>query len=254
MTTRPLASRRRFLAGVAALAAAGPPSKPPPPDPAAPLTLHVISGSREYQSEASLRPFLAGLTKSHRVTATASWGADGGASLDDLDALKDAELLLIFTRRMTLPEEQMKPIRAHWDAGKPIVGIRTASHSFQQADNEIFDRRVLGGSHQSHWGDEPVKVTNRPDQADHPLLRGVGPFVSRKLYKRGDLLKDVTILQTGDNGKDTQPVTMAREHNGGRVFYTSLGVPADFNDENFRRLLTNAIFWTTHRDPARMTR
>ena len=84
------------------------------------------------------------------------------------------------------------------------------------------------------------------------MLRGVGPFVSRKLYKRADLLKDVVILQTGDNGKDTQPVTLTREHNGGRIVYTSLGVPEDFKDDNFRRLLTNAIFWTTHRDPERM--
>lgn len=43
-----------------------------------------------------------------------------------------------------------------------------------------------------------------------------------------------------------------REHNGGRIFYTSLGVPEDFANENFRRMLTNAIFWTMHRDPERM--
>jgi type 1 glutamine amidotransferase len=129
---------------------------------------------------------------------------------------------------MKLPEDQMKLIRAHWEAGRPIVGIRTASHAFQKGDNDIFDRQVLGGSHQSHWSDEPVKVTNRPDQKDHPVLRGVAPFVSRKLYKRSDLLKDVVVLQSGDNGKDTQPVTLIRVHNGGRIFYTSLGVPEDF--------------------------
>src|SRR5688572_17340834 len=89
-----------------------------------PLTSHVISGSKEYQSEASIKPFVADLAKQYRVTVTASWGTDGGASLDDLDALKEADLLLIFTRRMKLPEEQMKPIRAHWEAGKPIVAIR----------------------------------------------------------------------------------------------------------------------------------
>ena len=223
-------------------------------DPAAPLTIHVISGSKEYQSEASLKPFVADLEKQYRVTITASWGTDGGETLANVDALKNAELLLIFTRRMKLPEEQLKPIRAHWEAGRPIVGIRTASHSFQQEDNDVFDRKVLGGSHQSHWGDEPVKVSNQPDQAEHPALRGVGSFVSRKLYKRADLLKDVVVLQTGNNGKDTQPVTLTRVHNGGRIFYTSLGVPEDFKDENFRRLLVNAIFWTTHRDPERMKR
>jgi len=217
-----------------------------------PLTVHVISGSKEYQSEASLRPFLAELEKSYRVTVTASWGTDGGETLENVDALKNADLLLLFARRMKLPEEQMKPIRAHWEAGRPIVGIRTASHAFQKSDNDVFDLQVLGGSHQSHWADEPVKVTNKSDQIEHPVLRSVGSFVSRKLYKRADLLKDVVVLQTGDNGKDTQPVTLIREHDGGRIFYTSLGVPEDFKDDNFRRLLINAIFWTTHRDPQRM--
>ncbi|HET6406893.1 MAG TPA: ThuA domain-containing protein [Chthoniobacteraceae bacterium] len=219
---------------------------------AAPLKMHVISGSKEYLSEASLKPFLAALENDYHVAVSASWGTDGGSNLENLGALENADVLLIFTRRMKLPEEQMKPIRAHWEAGRPIVGIRTASHAFQQPDNEVFDRKILGGSHQSHWADEPVKVTNQPDQAGHPVLRGVGPFVSRKLYKRGDLLNDVTILQTGDNGKDTQPVTVTRVHHGGRIVYTSLGVPEDFKDNNFRRLLINALFWTTHRDPERM--
>jgi type 1 glutamine amidotransferase len=233
--------------------AADPPPKPAAvTDPTAPLTVHVISGSKEYQSESSLKPFLADLEKHYRVNVTASWGSDGGETLENLDALKNADVLLIFARRMNLPEDQMKPIRAHWEAGRPIVGIRTASHAFQKPDNDVFDRQILGGSHQSHWADEPVKVTNQPDQAEHPVLRGVGPFVSRKLYKRSDLLKDVIVLQTGDNGKDTQPVTLTRVHNGGRIVYTSLGVPEDFKDDNFRRLLMNALFWTTHRDPERL--
>ncbi|MES2694805.1 MAG: hypothetical protein V4773_15135 [Verrucomicrobiota bacterium] len=42
--------------------------------------------------------------------------------------------------------------------------------------------------------------------------------------------------------------SLANEYNGGRVFYTSLGVPEDFKDENFRRLLLNAINWTARRD------
>jgi type 1 glutamine amidotransferase len=250
---------RAFLVLICAVIARSPAVAADPPakavevvDPAAPLAVHVISGSKEYQSEASLKPFLADLEMHYRVTVTASWGTDGGSTLENLDALKNADVLLIFSRRMKLPEDQMKPIRAHWEAGRPIVGIRTASHAFQKPDNDVFDRQILGGSHQSHWADEPVKVTNQPDQAGHPVLRGVGPFVSRKLYKRGDLSKDVIVLQTGDNGKDTQPVTLTRVHNGARIVYTSLGVPEDFKDDNFRRLLMNALFWTTHRDPERM--
>jgi type 1 glutamine amidotransferase len=236
--------------GTCVAAAAEPPKSP---DPAAPLTVHVISGSKEYRSEESLKPFLAELEKRYRVSVTASWGADGGESLENLEALKDADVLLLFARRMKLPEEQMKLIRAHWEAGKAVVGVRTASHAFQEADNEAL-AKVLGGTHQSHGADVAFKVANKADQAEHPVLRGVGAMVSRKLYRRGDLAKDLVVLQTGDSGQETQPVTVVREHKGGRVFYTSLGVPEDFKEESFRRLLTNAIFWTGRRDPEGMAR
>jgi type 1 glutamine amidotransferase len=54
--------------------------------------------------------------------------------------------------------------------------------------------------------------------------------------------------------KTPQPVTWAHTYKGGRTIYTSMGVPEDFQDENFRRLLTNAIFWTAQRDPQKMKR
>jgi hypothetical protein len=55
-----------------ARAAADPPPKPAAvTDLAAPQTVHVVSGSKEYQSEASLKPFLADLEKQYRVTVTA---------------------------------------------------------------------------------------------------------------------------------------------------------------------------------------
>ena len=223
-------------------------------DPAVPLKVHIISGSKEYQSEPSLKEFAAHLEQHYHVTCTASWGQDQGTSLENLEALDAADLMLVFARRMKLPEEQMKRIRRHWERGKPVVGIRTASHAFQKEDNEVFDRKVLGGEHRSHYGNEPAKVANVDGQADHPVLKGVGPFTSRKLYRPGELAKGTVVLQTGDNGQAKHPVTWVHHFNGGRVFYTSLGVPEDFKDENFRRLLTNAIFWTTHREPERMKR
>ena len=41
----------------------------------------------------------------------------------------------------------------------------------------------------------------------------------------------------------TEPVAWTRIHNGGRVFYTSLGHQRDFEVEMFLRLLANAVLW-----------
>jgi type 1 glutamine amidotransferase len=86
-----------------------------------------------------------------------------------------------------------------------------------------------------------VKVSN---VGKHPVLRRVGSITSDKLYKAGPLAKTVVVLQHGDIGKANHAVTWVNEVKGRRAFYTSLGVPEDFKNENFRRLLANAIFWT----------
>lgn len=211
---------------------------------AAPLKVHFISGSKEYKSEPSLREFKAYLEKNHNITVTASWGHDGIKKLEGLDALKDADLMLVFARRMKLGEDQMKLIRSHWENGKAIIGLRTASHAFGKDDNAVFDLKVMGNNYQGHYGNDPVKVVN---QGDHPILDGVGPMTSTKLYKAGPLAKSTVVLQIGDIGEDKHPVTMVNEYRGGRVFYTSLGVPEDFQDKAFRRMLVNAIYWTTKR-------
>jgi len=216
------------------------------------LKIHIISGSKEYKSEPSLTGYKKYLESKYKVSVSASWGKDGSKHLDDLDKLKDAELMLIFARRMKLPEQQMKIIRAHWEQGKAIVGLRTAGHAFQKSENEVFDKQVLGGHYSGHFGNEPVKVINQDDQAKHPVLKGVGPFSSRKLYKAAQLAKDTIVLQMGDIGKDRHAVTIVHNYKGGRTFFSSLGVPEDFKDENFVRMLDNAVFWTTRRDPEKM--
>ena len=208
---------------------------------AAPLKIHFISGAREYKSEQSLKAFVPWVEKHYGVKCTVSWGHDGIGELPNLGALKEADVLFVFARRMKLKEAQMKMIRAHWEAGKPVIGVRTASHAFQKADNEIFDRKVMGGNYQGHFGDVAVKVSN---VGKHPALRRVGAITSDKLYKAGLLAKTAVVLQHGDIGKAKHAVTWVNEVKGRRAFYTSLGEPEDFKNENFRRLLANAIFWT----------
>lgn len=220
----------------------------------APLRIHLLSGAAEYNSEASLREFAKFLEAHYTVQCTASWAGDKGNTVDGLDQLPQADLLVVFARRLDLPEDQMKPIRQHWEQGKPIIGIRTASHAFQENDNRTFDRQVLGGNYQGHYGDGSVQVTALAGAEDHPVLRGVKDFTSGKLYKESGLAPDTVVLQNGSNGQFTHPVTFVHTYRGGRVLYTSLGIPDDFTNPNFRQMLVNAIFWTTHRDPARMSK
>jgi type 1 glutamine amidotransferase len=60
------------------------------------------------------------------------------------------------------------------------------------------------------------------------------------------------VLLNAKTEDDAEPVAWARvraDHHNQRVFYTSLGVPEDFDNPNFRRLIANAIVWTAGRAP-----
>ena len=50
------------------------------------------------------------------------------------------------------------------------------------------------------------------------------------------------VLLNGTSPGKTEPLAWTREVNPGRVFDTSLGNIETFEDEQFRRMLANAIF------------
>ncbi|MEM9657776.1 MAG: hypothetical protein AAF961_05390, partial [Planctomycetota bacterium] len=51
----------------------------------APLAVHMISGSKEYRSEESLRILKDRLKKNYRVRVTGSWVYDGATDLPGVD-------------------------------------------------------------------------------------------------------------------------------------------------------------------------
>jgi len=165
--------------------------------------------------------------------------------LPGLENLETCDVMLLFTRRLTISGQQLERIKKYCRSGKPIVAVRTASHGFQNW--LALDKEILGGNYQSHFGAGPVtQVQIVPSAKNHPILAGVKPFTSEaSLYKNQGVAKDVEVLLTGRIPGHTEPVAWSRIHNGGRIFYTSLGDPKDFEDENFLRLLVNALSWTT---------
>ena len=206
------------------------------------LKLCMLSGSFEYDSETSLAVFQDYIEKSHPVQATQIIYQ----SEDDhqsLEALEDTDVLLVFTRRLNITGKELDRFKAYCAAGKPIVGVRTASHAYQNWLD--FDKDVLGGDYQGHYGAGPIAHAEMNiDAKDHPILRDISNFDSYgSLYKNPSIATDTTLLLTGKTEEHTEPVAWTRSHRGGRVFYTSLGHQRDFEVEMFLRLLANAVLW-----------
>jgi type 1 glutamine amidotransferase len=211
-----------------------------------PLKLCMVSGSEEYKSNESLAAFQELIEKKFPIKCSrAFWKSK--TELPGLDALASSDVMLLFTKRLEPPSDQLELIKKYCLAGRPIVGLRTASHAFQKWLE--FDHLILGGDYHSHYGSGQVtKVAIALGASDHPILKEVEPFETlTKLYKNPHIADDTNLLLTGAIPEHTEPVAWTRKNHGGRVFYTSLGGPDDFKKKVFQTLLVNAIFWTAQR-------
>ena len=206
------------------------------------LKLCMLSGSFEYDSEASLAIFHEYIEKNRPVEATQVTYKNEDDD-QSLAALQDMDVLLVFTRRLNTTGKELDRFKTYCATGKPIVGVRTASHAYQNWLD--FDKEVLGGDYQGHYGAGPIAHAEiDPSAKDHPILQGISNFDSYgSLYKNPSLAADTTMLLTGRTEEHTEPVAWTRIHRGGRVFYTSLGHQRDFEVEMFLRLLANAVLW-----------
>lgn len=209
----------------------------------APLKVLMLSASNEYHSDESLAEFKRHLEAKHGALCTLVTGVEKGDSLPGIEAIDGTQVLVVFTRRVSLAGEALERVKRYCQSGKPVVGIRTASHAFQTWLE--FDREVLGGDYQNHFGAGPIcEVKLVANARNHPVLNGVRAFKSPgSLYKNPGVAADVQLLLTGTIPDHTEPVAWTRTHKGGRVFYTSLGHPNDFKEPNFRQLLTNGVLW-----------
>jgi len=165
--------------------------------------LHVVlvSGDEEYRSEEALPQLGRILAERHgfRCTVLFAIDPDTGAidpdvrtNIPGLEALETADLMVIATRFRDLPDEQMAWIDRYVRSGKPIVGIRTATHAFDPSDESSFGRydwqhegpewpggfgrAVLGETWIAHHGRHGIERTRglvAPGARDHPIARGI---------------------------------------------------------------------------------
>ena len=226
---------------------------------------HVVfvTGDDEYRSEYSMPMIARILEAKHNLRASVAYARPTPQTknnIEGLEALKTADLAVFFLRWRELPEAQLKLILDYTESGKPLVGLRTTTHSFlypkghpQEHLNDGFGINVFGQKwirHHGHTSTTDVSVA--AVQAGHPILNGVDKsfHASSWLYVVNPLHGDCVPLLVGRavnpaNNKDygAQPVAWTKTSKGARVFFTTLGHPDDFKQLSVRRLLINGIYW-----------
>ncbi len=221
-------------------------------------TVAFVIGDDEYRTEASLPAFA---SKYLIADYRAEFILDQEGARDNLagiSTLKDADLLFVSARRRVLPRSQVEALRGFVQSGKPVIGIRTASHAFAPKTGAKipegregwpgFDAEVLGGHYTNHHGAGPKVVVSFSPGASHPILEGIEPsrlIGHGTLYKVNPLAKTATPLLVGTiPGQNPEPVAWVNAPSTGhKVFYTSLGQFQDFEEPAFNKLLKNAVEW-----------
>jgi nicotinamidase-related amidase len=237
-----------------------------------------IVAENEYRANQTLPGFAHGLLLTRNVNCEFALGkpvytGEGIHNIENLQILKDAYLAVIQVRRRALPSKQMILIKEFANSGRPILGLRTASHAFNAnqavpntfgavgANGKVsdfldqwpeFDQDVLGGNYQGHYGTLKIGIEYSivPGMENHPLFKGIstddfiGPVAQLySLYKNRPLRSpDIQVLLLGTiPDKLSEPVLWINNQGKGKVIYTSLGHWEDWKNEKFRSIMFNAV-------------
>ncbi|HOQ44773.1 MAG TPA: ThuA domain-containing protein [Bryobacteraceae bacterium] len=247
-----------------------------------------VVGDQEYRSEESM-PAFAQILERHGFQCTVllpinrQTGEVDPATTDNipgLEALRAADLMVLFTRFLELPDEQMKEIIDYTNSGRPIVALRTSTHAFNYRTRKDspyakysfrstapaggYGRLVLGETWIDHYGAHQKESTRGIPAAGmerHPILTGVKDIWGEsdvyeittlsgdsKPIVMGQVLAGMTPDSPPRPDKKLMPIAWIKTYTGesnktARVFVTTMGHAEDFKNEGFRRLLLNGCYW-----------
>lgn len=237
----------------------------------------IVVGTLHYSPERTMPVFSKELERfGFRTTVVLGTGNPEKKTEDVLpgiEVLADADVAIFFTRFLKLPDDEWQPIEDYIKSGKPIIGLRTANHSFKYPKghprfnwNDDFGRRALGTPYVVHQTSK-TQISVVEKSRHHPIMTNV---TKKKWESLGTLYltrlqKGCVPLVTGTgDGKarvlnksfgrievkphESDVVAWAWQNEwGGKVFGTSFGHPGDFAEESFVRMLVNAAHWSVDR-------
>ncbi len=163
----------------------------------------LVAGDDEYRSEEALPQLGKILAVHHGFKCTVLFPIDPKTgeikpdfqnNIPGLEALADADLMIMGLRFRNLPDEQMKHIDDYLKSGRPVIGMRTSTHAFNIPGGKTyahygngyggekkewqdgFGRLVLGERWVNHHGAHKRESTGgliAEGAKDHPIVRGI---------------------------------------------------------------------------------
>ncbi|XZE42984.1 ThuA domain-containing protein [Pirellulaceae bacterium SH467] len=256
----------------------------------------LIAAEQEYRSEQSMPMLAKILSNHHGFDCTVLFAVNDRGEVDPtlpvypekgkesefqehhipgLEQLATADLVIFFTRLLTLPQNELQHIVDYVDSGKPFIALRTANHGFRGPLPYKIDGKqvrwgedILGGTflnHHGRWHADSTRGFFDKDHLQHPILTGVsdiwGDSDVYRTYKEGTSLPaDCSPLVWGQPLMGRKPDDAPNEKleplpiawvktwttstgKSARVFHCTMGSGVDLKNKGLRRLIANAIYW-----------
>lgn len=219
----------------------------------------VTEDPDNYEAHKTVPKFARMLEEKYGYDATVLLGSGGHGSYTypQIEVLSKADLLVVFARRIALPHEQMNALKSYIKKVKPVIGIRTANHAFTVRDKiedgfedwPEFVSDILGCENRGYGPVEPgTDVSVVLTETNNSIVKDI---TLKQWHSKGNVYRvaplvdrNATILLTGKVNDITEPIAWTRKAGKSKVFYTSLGYPADFETAEFIKLIVNAIKWS----------
>jgi len=246
-------------------------------------TIVLVSGDIEYRTEESMPMLAKILSKRHGFDCIVifSWDPTGkflspGNQTGVLgwNYLNEADLMIIGTRFRKPNADDRAHISKFLDSGKPVIGIRTATHGFRGNEKlggkirlNDFGPKIIGDGWVSHHGRHKYQGTRgviEAKNAKHEILKSVndifGPtdvYGIKALTAKDTILLRGQVTETlapdskalaGKKNNPMQPLAWLHPYTSpkgtqGMTFATTLGASVDLVNEDLRRLLVNATYF-----------
>ena len=261
----------------------------PPADRANGKHVVLMSGDEEYRSEEGLPQLGKILSQRHGFKCTVLFSQDEDGTINPnnqthipgMELLGTADLVVNQFRFRELPDDDMKHFVAYLESGRPMMVLRTATHSFNYERNKQspyakyswgakgggFGGMTVGETWTYHHGDHGHEATRGVVDGrnrNHPVLQGVNDvFGPTDVYGvNADFPADATILlfgqvlkgmkpEDGPNlNKAIMPLVWLRDYKGesghtSKMLCSTIGAATDLQNEDLRRLFVNSACFLT---------
>jgi hypothetical protein len=248
-----------------------------------------IASDHEYRGEETCPAIARILAYRYGFKCTVLFGLDkdgyiqpGSSRIPGMAALDKADMMFLFLRFVAPDDATMKPFIRYLERGGPVLGLRTTTHAFNglkgpnskynfnsrdKSYDYGFGRQVLGETwrppNAGHYGRNhkfSTRMFTVPEQADHPVMRGVkdmhamaGAYSAQPLPNSIILGKNQVLDSMKPDGKPLadkppSPAIWVRTYKSvsgkeGRVFASTQGASEDIVSEGVRRVIINGVFW-----------